>query len=523
MAVLTALAVKSPRPIHELNADVPLPLVTLIECLLEKKPADRLASAEEVRQVLEGIECEFISSQDRGSSPRTQIIPVATPTGIAQAHSPSSRRSRRLRTAGIVAGFTLFGAALLVASLCFRPREGPPGTHNLPTGQPIRVGVLHSRTATMAISERPVIDAVLFAVDEINAQGGLLGRPVEAVLADGQSDEIIFARQAEKLIREDHVCTIFGCWTSASRKAVVPVIEQHNHVLFYPVQYEGMERSPNVVYGGLVPNQQILPALRWLVGFEGKRRWFLLGSDYVFPVTANAVIRDEAKVRGCEIVGEEYLLLGSTDVADVVHKIVKSRPDLIVNTINGDTNVAFFRSLRRAGIKSKRIPTLSFSISEEELSALGPRDTEGDYVAANYFDSLDTPSNQEFLRRFRKRYGAERMLSSAMETAYAGVHLWAKSVESAGRDEPRAIREAIRGQSYEAPQGLVRVDPATLHTIQIARVGRIDEAGRLMEVYRSPQPIAPEPYPTSRSQPDWAHFLDDIHKRWGGRWSNPGS
>jgi urea transport system substrate-binding protein len=521
MAVLTALAVKTPRPIHELNANVPPPLVTLIECLLEKNPADRLASAEEVRQVLEGIEAEFFSSGDSGSRPRTQIIPPATPTGIAEARQPASRSAWWLRIA--LAGSVLIGVALLAAWLCFRPRVGPGVTPDHPSGQPIRVGVLHSRTGTMAISERPVIDAVLFAVEEINAQGGLLGRPVEAVLADGQSDEIVFARQAEKLIREDHVCTIFGCWTSASRKAVVPVIEQQDHVLFYPVQYEGMEQSPNVVYGGLVPNQQILPALRWLVGFEGKRRWFLVGSDYVFPVTANAVIHDEAEARGCEIVGEEYLLLGSTDVSGVVQKILKTRPDLIVNTINGDTNVAFFRELRRKGIRSKNIPTLSFSISEEELGALGPRDSEGDYVAANYFESLDTPANQEFLRRFRKRYGAERMLSSAMETAYAGVHLWAKAVEAAGRDEPRAIREAIRGQTYEAPQGLVRIDPTTLHTVQIARVGRIDEAGRLMEVYRSPQPIAAEPFPQSRSRPDWIHFLDDIRKRWGGRWSNPGT
>jgi urea transport system substrate-binding protein len=341
-------------------------------------------------------------------------------------------------------------------------------------------------------------------------------------LADGQSDEIVFARQAEKLIREDRVCTIFGCWTSASRKAVVGVIEQYDHVLFYPVQYEGMEQSPNVVYGGLVPNQQILPALRWLVGFEGKRRWFLVGSDYVFPVTANAVIRVEAETRNCQIVGGEYLLLGSTDVAGVVEKIQKARPDLIVNTINGDTNVAFFRELRRAGISSKNISTLSFSISEEELSALGPRDTEGDFVAANYFQSLDTPANQEFVRRFRKRYGAERVLSSSMETAYAGVHLWAKAVQVAGRDDPRVIREAIRDQTYEAPQGLVRIDPATLHTVQIPRVGRIDETGRLMEVYRSPQPITAEPFPRFRSQQEWVRFLDTIHERWGGRWSNPG-
>jgi urea transport system substrate-binding protein len=374
----------------------------------------------------------------------------------------------------------------------------------------------------MALSERPVIDAVLLAVAEINARGGLLGRPVEPVLADGESDEAAFARQAEKLIREDHVCTIFGCWTSASRKAVVPVVERYDHLLVYPVQYEGLEQSPNVVYLGPVPNQQIVPALRWLVGFEGKRRWFLVGSDYVFPVTANAIIRDEARARGCDIVGEKYLLLGSTDVADVVRRVGEARPELIVNTINGDTNVAFFRSLRQARVTSKDTPTLSFSISEQELSALGPRAAAGDYVAASYFQSLDTPPNREFLHRFGERYGTERVVSSPMETAYTGVHLWAQAVQAAGRDDARAIREALGGQQYDSPQGPVQIDQESRHAVQFSRVGRVNEAGRLVEVYRSPQPVPPEPFPPARGREAWAAFLDSWHQRWGGRWSNPG-
>jgi urea transport system substrate-binding protein len=373
----------------------------------------------------------------------------------------------------------------------------------------------------MALSERPVIDAVLLAVEEINARGGLLGRPVEAVLADGQSDETVFARQAERLIVEDRVCTLFGCWTSASRKGVVPVVERHDHLLFYPVQYEGAEQSPNVVYLGPVPNQQILPALQWLVGFEGKRRWFLVGSDYVYPVTANAVIRDEAKRQGCVVVGEEYLPLGGGDVAGVVRKIADSRPELIVNTINGDTNVAFFRALRADG-KAKGTPVLSTSISEEELNALGARVTAGDYLAASYFQTIDGERNREFVARFRKRYGAERAISGAMEAAYAGVHLWAQAVRAAGRAEAPAIRAAVKGQSFEAPQGSVRIDPETQHLVQRARLGRIDPTGRIEEVYLSPQPRVPEPFPRSRSRAEWASFLDGLHKRWGGRWSSPG-
>ncbi|HJZ54509.1 MAG TPA: transporter substrate-binding protein, partial [Gemmataceae bacterium] len=327
----------------------------------------------------------------------------------------------------------------------------------------------------------------------------------------------------EKLIREDKVCVVFGCWTSASRKAVVPVVERHDHLLVYPVQYEGVEQSPNIVYLGPVPNQQILPALRWLVGFENRRRWFLVGSDYVFPVTANAVVKDEAKARGCEVVGEEYLLLGSTDVDRVIRAIVEARPDLIVNTINGDTNVAFFRGLRRAKVTTKAAPALSFSISEEELGQVGPGEATGDFVAGNYFQSTDTPQNREFLARFGRRYGAERVVSAPMQSAYAGVHLWAAAVRAAGHEDPRAVREAVKGRQYDAPQGPIRIDLSTLHTVQTVRVGRVDRDGRVVEEYQSPQPVVPEPFPASRDRKEWTEFVEGLHKRWGGRWSNPGS
>jgi urea transport system substrate-binding protein len=209
-------------------------------------------------------------------------------------------------------------------------------------------------------------------------------------------------------------------------------------------------------------------------------------------------------------------------VSAVVEEIRKARPDLIVNSINGDTNVAFFRALRRAGVTANATPALSLSVSEEELSALGPAATAGDYVAANYFQSLDTPHNREFVRRFARRYGPDRVISSAMETAYAGVHLWARAVQAAGRDDPRAIRDAVKGRQYDAPQGKVRVDAATQHAVQVARVGRVNDAGRLEGVYESPRGIAPEPFPGPRTRQEWGQFLDGLHERWGGRWSNPG-
>lgn len=519
MAVLTALAVTTPLPVRRVNPTVPPALANLIERLLEKRPAERPASAEEVRDTLAAIETG--AAVPRASQTRQR--PDSATTIV-----PALRRPRRpiwVMPALYLAALVLFGILGYYLSDWFPGSAGR--NHAGPTavlsGPPIRIGALFSRTGTMALSERPVVDAILLAAEEINDKGGVLGRPVEVVLADGQSDEEVFAQEAERLIEKEKVCTIFGCWTSASRKAVIPVIERHNHLLYYPVQYEGLEQSPNVIYGGPVPNQQILPALRWFVGFEGRRRWFLVDSDYVFPATANAIIRDEAQARGCAIVGEEYLLLGDVSgIASVVQKILASQPELIVSTINGDSNVAFFRHLRQAGIKAKDIPALSFSISEEELGSLGPRVSAGDYVASNYFQSLALPQNQKFLQSFARRYGSERVISGAMETAYLGVYLWAQAVQSAGTTDPPAIRAAFLGEKFDAPQGPVQVDPATQHLVQIARLGQIDENGRLEEVYLSPQPIWPEPFPASRSREQWRKLLDSLHQHWGGRWSHPG-
>jgi urea transport system substrate-binding protein len=206
----------------------------------------------------------------------------------------------------------------------------------------------------------------------------------------------------------------------------------------------------------------------------------------------------------------------------VVQQIKATKPDLIVNTINGDTNVAFFRALRRAQISAREVPTISFSISEEELGALGSADTAGDYVAASYFKSLNTAQNREFLSSFARAYGEGRAVSDAMVTAYTAVHLWANAVTSAGSEETRAVREAVKGQGYDAPKGPVRIDPATRHAVQTARVGRVADSGMLTEVYLSPQPIGPEPFPTSRTKTDWLTFLEALPKRWDGRWSNPG-
>jgi urea transport system substrate-binding protein len=345
---------------------------------------------------------------------------------------------------------------------------------------------------------------------------------VEAAVEDGESDGTVFAARAEKLITQDKVVAVFGCWTSASRKAVRPVFEKHDNLLLYPVQYEGLEQSPNIFYLGAAPNQQIIPAAAWCCTFLKKKRLFLVGSDYVFPRAANAIIRDKAASLGAKVVGEEYVLLKGGDVQTIVKKIAASKADVILNTINGDMNLEFFRALRAEGTTPARVPTVSFSISEEELSSFSPKEVAGDYAAWNYFQSIDRPQNQAFVKRFQKRFGTTRSVSDPMEAAYVGVHLWAQAVRQAESTDPKAVRQALKGQTYDAPEGAIRIDPDTQHTEKFIRIGRVTPEGKFAVVYCSEEAIPPVPYPRSRTKAEWNTLLNDLHIRWGGKWWNPG-
>lgn len=386
---------------------------------------------------------------------------------------------------------------------------------------PIRVGILHSQSGTMAMSEAAVIQSTLLAIDDINANGGLLGRRIEPIVVDGRSDPATFAEQAHKLIVDQQVKVIFGCWTSASRKMVKPVVEQFQHLLFYPVQYEGLESSPNIVYTGAAPNQQIIPAVKWSFEKIG-RRFFLVGSDYVFPRVANAIIRDHVKALRGEIVGEEYLLLGSHDVEGIVRKIDETRPDVILNTINGDSNVAFFRALRAAKITPRVIPTVSFSITENELKGMSGVLMAGDYAVWNYFQSVKGDSNRDFVARFRAQYGSSSTTSDPMEAAWFGVHLWAQAVADAETDAVNEVRETIKRQSAQAPEGVVSIDPENLHTWKTVRIGRINSEGQFDIVWSSGRPVRPVPFPMFRTREAWEAQLASLYQGWGEQWSNPG-
>ncbi len=382
---------------------------------------------------------------------------------------------------------------------------------------PIKVGILHSLTGTMAISEKSVVDATLMAIDEINEKGGLLGRQIVPVVVDGRSDWPTFAREAERLNSEEKVSAIFGGWTSASRKMMKPIVEKHGHLLFYPIQYEGLEESPNIVYTGAAPNQQITPAVKWAKQNLGQR-FYLVASDYVFPRAANKLIKAQLSALGATLVGEYYLPLGSQIVGPMITDIEASRPDVILNTINGDSNIAFFRELAAKKIEA---PTISFSIAEDELLSMNSDDMVGHYSAWSYFQSFESAQNSSFVKRFKKAYGEDRTTNASMEAGYIGVHLWAKSVTQAGDESPPAVLQIIRGQRYNAPEGLVTVSSINNHLWKPLRIGQVEGNGQFKIVWSEVIPIRPHPFPTYKAKLFWESYLNRLYEGWGNNWAAP--
>jgi urea transport system substrate-binding protein len=399
-------------------------------------------------------------------------------------------------------------AATLAAARTLAPALFAGCSAGLPAGsQPITVGLLHSQTGTLAISETAVRDAEILAIEEINAAGGLLGRPIEFRGPDTKSrSEQLFPKRARRLCAEDGAVALFGCWTSTARKAVIPVCAEFDRLLFYPVQYEGNECSQHVVYGGAVPNQQILPAIDWLVSPAGgpRRRIFLVGSDYVFPRTANFIVKKHLAAQGIEPVGEAYLPLGHREFRGVVEMLATSRAQAVLSTINGDSNLAFFEALAAAGLDADKLPVISTSVGEDELRSLAPAKVQGHYAATSYFQSISTEANRDWVGRFRREFGYDRVMSDPMETAYALVHVWRAAVERAGSLETRAVREALAaGPAFDAPGGPFRIDPRTQHTARPFLLGRIRGDRQFDVVHASDGPLEPDPYPQV-AFPGWA-------------------
>ncbi len=379
-------------------------------------------------------------------------------------------------------------------------------------GETIKVGILHSLSGSLAISEKSVIDAERLAIEEINQAGGVLGKQVEVILEDGNSDPATFAKKAKKLIEQDKVATVFGCWTSASRKAVLPIFESNKHLLWYPLQYEGQECSNNIFYMGAAPNQQIEPSVDWLLKHKGKE-FFLVGSDYVFPRTANSIIKAQLKADGGKSVGEDYIPLGSNDVMPAIAKIQQALPNggVIYNTLNGDTNIAFFRQLQASGLHPDKYPSMSVSIAEEEIKAIGIDYLLGHYAAWNYFQTVKTPASEKFVQAFKAKYGSDRVVNDPMEAGYIMVYLWKQAVEKAKTaDHLEKVKAAAYGQSFDAPEGKVTIN-VNHHLSKFVRIGEVRDDGLFQIVYESKDTVKPIP---------WNQFLAET-KGYACDWLNP--
>lgn len=425
--------------------------------------------------------------------------------------------------------FLLYGSATLGTSILLKAcgNNTPTATQTTTTttasspvatnasagsGDTIKVGILHSLSGTMAISEKSVVDAEQLAIEEINNAGGVLGKKIEAIVEDGASNWDTFREKATKLIDEDKVVTVFGCWTSASRKNVLPVFEQKNHMLWYPVQYEGQECSRNIFYTGAAPNQQIEPSVDWLLQNKGKE-FFLVGSDYVFPRTANTIIKAQLAAKGGKTVGEDYLPLGNTEVTPIITKIKQALPNggVIYNTLNGDSNVALFKQLQGAGLTPDKYPSMSVSIAEEEVKAIGPEYLKGHYAAWNYFMTVDTPANKKFVEAFKQKYGQDRVTNDPMEAAYIAVYMWKQAVEKAGTaDDLEKVRTAAIGQTFDAPEGQVTLDNSH-HLAKFVRIGEVRDDGMFEIVNATNSAVEPVP---------WNQFVKDT-KGFGCDWADP--
>ena len=371
-------------------------------------------------------------------------------------------------------------------------------------GGTIKVGILHSLSGTMAISETVLKDTVLMAIDEINAKGGLLGKKLEPVVVDPASNWPLFAEKTKQLLGQDKVAVIFGCWTSVSRKSVLPVVEEMNGLLFYPVQYEGEELSKNVFYTGAAPNQQAIPAVDYLMSKAGggAKRWVLLGTDYVYPRTTNKILRAYLLSKGVKEtdIDEKYTPFGHSDYQTIVADIKKfsaGGKTAVVSTINGDSNVPFYKELGNAGLKAKDVPVVAFSVGEEELRGVDTKPLVGHLAAWNYFMTIKSPANTEFIKKWsayakaKNLPGADKPLTNdPMEATYIGINMWAQAVKKANSTDTDKVIAAMAGQKFNAPSGIVsEMDAKNHHLHKSVFIGEIKADGQFNVVWKTPGPV----------------------------------
>ena len=391
---------------------------------------------------------------------------------------------------------------------------------------PIKVGILHSLSGTMAISETSLKDVALMTIEELNDKGGVLGRKIEPIVVDPASNWPLFAEKARELIQKEKVAVVFGCWTSVSRKSVLPVFEELNGLLFYPVQYEGEESSYNVFYTGAAPNQQAIPAVEYLMSDQGggAKRFVLLGTDYVYPRTTNKILRYFLTSKGVAEadIMEQYTPFGHSDYQTIVADIKKfatGKRTAVISTINGDSNVPFYKELANQGLKAEDIPVVAFSVGEEELRGIDTKPLVGHLAAWNYFMSIDTPENKQFIAKWNayvKKHnlpgGDKRVTNDPMEATYIGIKMWAQAVAQAGTTDIAAVRQAIGYQKVKAPSGFeIQMDAENHHLHKPVFIGEVQGNGQFQVVWKTPGPIKAQA---------WSPFIPDSAKK-VANWTYP--
>jgi urea transport system substrate-binding protein len=427
---------------------------------------------------------------------------------------------RRWVLGGLVALAALVAVDLIVAQV---RGSDPVGAFSTLFGAgrgPIVVGLVHSETGPLAISEKSLLDAEMLAVDEINARGGIAGRPVKWVKADGRSDAASFASQAGRLIEHDKVDVLVGGWTAECRKAMLEVVEKRGALLMFPATFEGIERSANAVYSGGSANQVVLPAVYWCASTLKARRFFVVGMEEVWSRVVSEIAKDGVKAAGAELVGETYLPMAGGDAHGTVEAIKAARPDVVLNVLVGESNLAFYAALRRDGLTPDRTPVVAFAVTEDELRRFPPADVAGHYTAFSYYQGLDRPENVEFVRKFKAKYGDSRTISDTMVSAYNSVMIWAQAADEAGTGDPRMVMSRFDRQSLDAPEGVITIDPESRISWRPFCLGKIRADGQFDLVWKIAKPIQPVTFPNTRSRGRWLALLDELKTRWGGRWSS---
>ncbi|GEM_PF-261860 len=536
LKIMNALALHEPKPLNLIDKTVPTKVAELVHNLMIKKASERIASANDLIKIIDDIDKVDTQSVNLNGS---GLFALPTPNLPGQGYQATLTPWYLNWKTGLFALAVIINLGLLAFNFSSFDTNSN-GMGGLKFGDPLKVGVLHSTTGYMRTTGKNVKDLTMMAIAEINESGGVLeysdkGVPISrrriiAFESDGQSNPATFATQAEKLITQEKVKAIFGCWNSTDRKECLSVFNQHNNILFYPTSYEGLEQNPNVVYLGAAPNQQLEFTFNHMINNPDKKKQFKklfhVGVNSVYSKVASEIlsqqlkeIKEEDKDIKAVLAGEKLLNQGNFKFDEVIKAIVTAKPDLIINTLTGDANRDFFRALRAQGIKGSTIPTLSFHISAEILQELDIESCTGDFVGWNYLPSIESEQNKAFLEKVKAKLGNDTIVNDSMEAGYYGVYLWAQAVREAKSFEPDKVLQAIKGRTYAAPGGSVEIDKDTLHTYMVPRFGKIIGPGKFEIIQGNEgKPLRPIPYPRYRSPESWAKYLDSLHTTWGNNW-----